>query len=414
MRKAPGLILAPHFGHPGHLGGLRTGRFQKWATRAGHPLIVVRAGSRDEERKHEWGRVITIRDPFRFYRDPDNEFSETSDESRLPSKPRAANRFRQILAYLLFIPDPMLQWGRRVMSSPALRNLQTPPRWLLTSSPPESSLVIAARLARRWSAALLLDFRDGWIDESMIPLLNTSKIQRFRHRRLEKKTLLAARTIILSSDVWKHMLGLRYPELVSRMVVLTNACPSDFPSPKSVKGRQKRLDLLYAGKIHSSRPERSCGQIFRPLLKHLDGNGVLSFRGNLSRAEILQIKAFAPQMAESGWGVEVHPPLPRRKLWDEIAAADGLLLLSASRASIPAKLFDYLPSLRPILALVPRDSAVASLKNQIPQLCLAPPGREAEGIAAFLKACREGHHASVPEEMQEEYLRRVFLDVLPE
>jgi len=414
MRKAPGLILAPHFGHPGHLGGLRTGRFQKWATRAGYPLIVVRAGSRDEEKKHDWGRVITIRDPFGFYRDPEDQSSETRGEYRLPAKPRSANRFRQILAYLLFIPDPMLQWGRRVMSSSALRSLDFPPRWLLASSPPESSLVIASRLAQRWKAELLLDFRDGWIDETMIPLLNASKIQRFRHRRLEKKVLSAAEAIMLSSDVWKHMLGLRYPELVSRMVVLTNACPPDFPSPKPVKGRQKRFDLLYAGKIHTSRPERSCEQIFKPLLKHLDGDGVLSFRGNLSRAEILQVKAYAPQMAERGWGVEVHPPLPRRKLWDEIAAADGLVLLSASRASIPAKLFDYLPSLRPILALVPGDSAVASLKNQIPQLFLASPGSEAEGIVAFLKACREGHKASVPEEMEEEYLRRVFLDVLPE
>jgi len=412
MKKAQGLILAPHFGYPAHLGGLRTGRFQKWATAAGYPLLVVRAGSRDEEKETDFGRVITIRDPFGFYRDPGCASGELDGDRRLPSDPRAPNRFRQILAYMLFIPDPMLQWGRRVLRSPSLRNLESPPRWILASSPPESSLVIAARLSRRWGSALLLDFRDGWLDESMIPLVKTSRIQRIRHRRLERKTLAAAGTIMLSSGVWQELLCSRYPEFARRMVVLSNSCPADFPSPVSGKKNPGPLHLLYAGKIHSSRPERSCAQIFEPLLKNLKPGGILSFRGNLSKVEILEIEAYARRMEKCGWKVEIHPPLPRRELFAEIVAADGLLLLSASRASIPAKLFDYLPSLRPILALAPGDSVVASLQEKIPQLYLAPPGREAEGIASFIRACRKGSRASIPDDMQEEYLRSVFLDVL--
>lgn len=407
MKRRQLLIVAPHFEHPGHLGGIRTERFQRWAGEEGFEVIVVRAASTERIEERPWGRVITIRDPLGFYRDV------SGDNGERPPAPRNANRLRQTMAYLLWVPDPVMLWASRVLRSAALREFCPRPDWILASSPPESSLVLAFRLAERGASNLFLDFRDGWLDETMIPLLKTSAFQRRRHARLESMVIRRAQAITLSSEIWHEMLGSRYPEEAGKMAVLTNCCPPEFPSQKRVAtDGSGRLKLLYAGKIHSSRPERRIEMLLDPLETGLPAGGELIFRGNLSQTEIRELESRAGRFARIDWKLSVLPPIRREGLWKEIREADGLLMLSNSRASIPAKLYDYLPSGRPILAMTGRDSILDRLANKIPQLFLYHDENEQSRIQGFVQACRSGSQARIPEEFREARLQRTFLELL--
>lgn len=404
------VILAPHFEHPGHLGAVRTSRFRRWASDAGIEVLIIRAASTDRAEERPWGRVLSIRDPFGFYRDPEGG-SET--DTAAPAPPRKGNRARQTLAYLAYVPDPLMAWGRRVLRAPILEETDRKPRWVLASSPPESSLLIASRLAERWSAALLPDFRDGWLDESMIPLINSSRLQRWRHARLERRIVEGAHRLSLSSDLWRDMLKDRYPALEDRMLVLPNSYPPDFPRPeKTPRPERRRLKLLYAGKIQSSRPERNTSDLLQPLIDTPTPAGILVFRGNLSEIEIREIESYRQALTTKGWELDILPPLPRWRLWDEINAADGLLLLSNSRASIPAKLFEYLPSQRPILGIAGENSILQQLSSEIPQLFLCSTESLQPGMDDFFRACSQGCRSSLPDSFREESSRKIFFKLL--
>lgn len=407
MTKRKLLIVAPHFGHPGHLGGVRTERFQRWASEEGLEVIVVRAAGNKHIEEKSWGWVVTVRDPLGFYRE------DAEDSEPTPHPPRRTNILRRTIAYLLWVPDPIMPWARRALRSSSLRTLCPEPDWVLASSPPESSLVLAARLADRSGSPLLVDFRDGWLDESMIPMLRSSAIQRRRHAGLESLVVRKARNISLSSPIWLQMLASRYPDEVSKMCFLPNNCSPDFPAPRmEPTSRTGPLKLLYAGKIHSSRPERRTQSLLDPLLTGLPPGGELIFQGNLNQREIEELVSHRNAFEKIEWKLIIRPPVTRHNLWEEIRQADGLLMLSNSRASIPAKLFDYLPSGRPIFAVTERGSILDRLKAEIPRLFLYHDDRDGNQIMAFLRACRSSSVGSIPEMFTEASARQIFLKML--
>jgi len=405
MKGLNGLVVAPHFRHAGHLGGIRVGRFRAWASGEGRRIDVIRAGSTDDVIEDLRGRIVTVRDPFGFYRDP----KEVPGDG-VPPSPRRRNLVRRVIAYLLFVPDPMMFWGRRVLRSPLCEDLPQP-SWVLASSPPESSLVIARRIAERKRARLILDLRDGWMDESMIPLIGCT-IQKYRQLRHERRTLRRASTIIVNSEGWKDAISLRYPDLESRITVLPNGCPDDFPSPAAFPAGEAPLRLMYAGRISSSRPERDTGELMRFLSTHLEGTGHLVFRGNFQVDEIRILESFRSGISDRGWVLEVLPPVSRRLLWEEFGRCHGLVLYSPSRASIPAKFFDYIGAGMPILALTPSESALSRLSGEVPQLFPVDPVREGRGVPEFLDACRRGCPARIPDIFREEKLKEQFLKLL--
>jgi hypothetical protein len=409
---APTLVLvAPHFGHPGHLGAVRTERFQRWAVEDGFRVSVVRAGSRDACERRPWGPVVTVRDPLGFYRG-------AAESGGVPSKPRKPSPLRRALAYRALVPDPLVVWGWRVLRSRLVRTLEDRVDWVLSSSPPESSHVLAQRLAARWRADHLVDMRDGWLDEPMIPLLDTSQVQRWRHRRLERRVLAGARTILVTSEHWRRMLLRRCALVPERVAVVTNAYPTDFPPvDEGRRDPRRRLRLLYAGKVYSSRPERSVADLMKPLVEgcaRCPVRGRVEFYGNLLDCEAAEILEYRTPLAENGWKTEVRPPLPRPALLERLVEADGLLVLSASVASIPAKLFDALPAKRPILAVAPSTSAVADVASGVDHVHLHHLGEPAgAAIQAFFDDCVRGEPVRhIPPAYSEAAVRSAFLKAL--
>lgn len=89
------------------------------------------------------------------------------------------------------------------------------------------------------------------------------------------------------------------------------------------------------------------------------------------------------------------------------------LLLSASEAAIPTKLFEYLPRGRPILCVTPKRSAVWRIGSPIPQVyCVdyRDVENETAAVLAYLAACASGdRRCQIPAEFGEAELSRIFL-----
>jgi len=409
------VIPAPYWGQPGHLGWTRVSRFVRWLGEAGVGSVVARAGSTDRVDDAEFGEIVTVRDPLGFYRD--------LPEGGAAIPLRRKSRLRRTIAYLLLVPDPLVPWSRRAARHPLVLDRARGAELVLASSPPESAHVAAAALATRLQARLVVDLRDGWLDEPMIPLLEGSRLQRARHRRIERRILRRAERIFVTSGHWRSLLCGRLPFTSAKTTVLTNACPraEELHSKNVDRPPGRPLTLLYTGKISSSRPERRVAQLMSPLLAGLGANapavGRLVFVGNLDGDEQAELEAWRDSLAALGWTLEIRRPVPRDAALRLVGSADGLLLLSSSMASLPAKLFDYLPSGRPILVVAPEGSAIAEVVEGLPQVV---PVSESGSLATaavrgFLSRCQERDPEwAVPESLSEEHVRAVFLRALAE
>jgi hypothetical protein len=283
--------------------------------------------------------------------------------------------------------------------------------------------VAAAALARRLRARLVMDLRDGWLDEPMIPLLRSVPLQRLRHRRLEARLMRRAERILVTSGEWRRLLAERLPQTTDKTEVITNCYPPDAAALAAEPCRDcpgGPLTLLYAGKFFGSRAERRMDELFGPLVKGMGvtrgvGGRVLVV-GNLLAEECSALAGWREGLGEHGWTLEVRPPVPRDEALRLIGSADGLLLLSSSMASLPAKLFDYLPSGRPILAVAPRGSAVWQVGRALERMWMVDPAASdaAAMVAGFLADCsqRERRRLELPERFSEASVRPRFLGIV--
>ncbi|HEX5386102.1 MAG TPA: glycosyltransferase [Gemmatimonadales bacterium] len=407
------VVLAPFWRLPSHVAVYRVERFVRWLQGEGVDVVLVRASSRDFVEQTPWGTEISMRDPVSLYREPGGP--------PLPAWRRRPNRLRRLAAMAVLTPDPLILWARRAARHPTVLEHAAGARWVIASSPPESVHVGAAALAARVGAKLVVDLRDGWLDEPLRSLVQTSRFHRWRERRLERRIISQAHRIFVTSEGWRQQLAQRYPGAVGKVGLLTNGYPPD--GPGAVPGEsaahadeRNTLELCYAGQFTQSRSTQHPRLLLEPLWLAARKGGraaCIDLVGHLSGEDVTEIAAWSPRFEEAGWSVRTHAPVPRAAILARLRRASGLLLLSASESAVPSKLFEYIPAGRPILAAASPTGALWRLCRQIPQVFLTDylrPEHSSPVLSAFLAACAEREPAyGLPEQFTERYLRRRFL-----
>lgn len=413
--RSRAVIVAPFWGLPGHVGVYRVDRFIRWLRHAGVEVVVVCAGPADAEVRRDWGWEITVRDPLGVHRGRPAASRDGVDEMP-PARVRRPPWILRFLGHHLLLPEPGVVWARRAARHPLVVQRAAGARWVLSSSPPESAHVAAWLLARRVRAALVIDFRDGWIDEPLRPLLQRSAVRRWREARVERRILRSARVIFVSSPGWQDMLIRRRPDTIERTVVLTNGCPTNMAPAVHRSDGAAPLTLLYAGQFTASRSTQRAGRLLRPLADlTLDRPGRIRILGRLTDADYADIDECASALAKAGWRIEVVPAVEREEALRQMSTSDGLLLLCLAHAAIPSKFFEYLWAGRPIFAVTPRQSAVWQAAQEVPQVFRAEvddPVAAAAVAARFVAACNGWTPQPVPQRFTEAHLATVFRTAL--
>ena len=422
------VIVAPFWPWPGHVGVYRVERFVRWCAGAGRAVVLVRAGRTDGVEEREWGRVVRVADPLRFFPDDYDAPRGSSPRGSSPrgSSPRGAAPARRPqalkrLASLALAPDPSVLWSIRAARHRAVRDAAARAAWVISSSPPESAHVAALLLARAVGARLAIDLRDGWLDEPQRPEMRHAW-RRALEGSIERRVLARADRVFVTSDGWREPLERRRPEARGKVAVLTNAypSPSEWPAAPVARAASGACRLLYAGRFAGSRLGWTAERLLRPLADGLRASpvrGTLTILGELSEEERREIVPWRERLAALGWTLEHEPQVPRRELLRRCLEADGLLLSAPSTAVVPSKLFEYIPARRPVLAVTPAGGAVARILEGVPQGFRVDEGADASEagrvVSAFLERCMEREtRADVPPAYSEERLGRRFLDAL--
>lgn len=407
-------VIAPFWGQRGHVGNNRVGRFVRWLSCAGYSVVLVRAGSIDKVLEVSWGVEISVRDPFGFYPD-DSGSGDLSGGIFVKRKP---NRLRRAVALWLFNPDPTVVWSKMVAASSEVNKIICGCSLIVSSSPPESGHVAGLALSKKFNIPHVVDLRDGWLDEPLKPNLVSSSFRRWREGRLEREVVSHAGLVFVTSEVWRELLCRRYSGIDEKVCVVPNGYPEIndlLVERKSDPSESGKTVLLHAGRFMGSRSTQRASILLEKLFGHLSrygaGPGVVRMIGALTGEDVRDIEFVRSDFLRIGWELEVFQNMPRDAILREMQCADGLLLLSASMAAIPSKLFEYIASMRPIFVVTLRDSAVWSLSKKLPQAVVVDDAKNDYGDEYFLGRVVELPGA-VPYEFSDGALSERFLSLI--
>ena len=250
----------------------------------------------------------------------------------------------------LLVPDPRIFWVKP--SVKFLTDLVKSGQFqaVVTTGPPHSMHLIGLELKRTTGIPWIADFRDPWSQWEFLDKLPMTDRIRKKHEKLEQNVLKEADAVLTISPRFQQDLA----KLAQRKIhLLTNGydandMPSDF-SPKEKKVGS--LHLVYSGVIDSIRNPipvlKAMKEEFLPGEEHVK----MTFVGKVSE----QVRDF---VKADDWLVErVFFPgyVSHGEVFGFYAKADVLVLILTdtknAQGNIPGKLFEYLATDVPVLAL---------------------------------------------------------------
>ncbi|MCK5116100.1 MAG: glycosyltransferase family 4 protein [Candidatus Aegiribacteria sp.] len=227
------------------------------------------------------------------------------------------------------------------------------PDVIISTGPPFSSFIAAERVAAKFGIPLILDYRDPW--STLITSRFPPPMGSYPGRRMEQKLISKASGIITCTEHLRDQIVERFPEAAEYSHVITNGYS------RIIAKQHKASDefiILYAGSFYGSRR-------LSPLLKGL--KKLIAVNPNLN----LKIRVLSESVHDDDLdlfrkaglenSIDVTGNVPYASALEEMAKADILYLPSGIdvKYALPYKLFDYLATGRPILAVCSHDSALA-------------------------------------------------------
>lgn len=211
------------------------------------------------------------------------------------------------------------------------------------------------------------------------------------------------------------------PAAAAKTRVITNAYPPMPTAPLAEHAGVRRVALVHGGRFSGSDPRRSPALLLEPLLQALTRNprwrGSICLPGDHSVADRAQIETYQSAFGKLGWELPAPSLMERSALGQLLQGSAGLLLIAAAYSPIPGKLFEYLPTGRPVLAIVPEGGAVWQLCEGFPQVFLLDPlqaNTHPAVVDRFLEAAASERLWPAPTGYSDDAVRCKFLEVLGE
>ncbi|MBN3520121.1 glycosyltransferase family 4 protein [Algoriphagus lutimaris] len=250
----------------------------------------------------------------------------------------------------LMVPDPRVFWVKP--SVKFLSDLVNSGQFqaIITTGPPHSMHLIGRDLKRKTGVFWLADFRDPWSQWEFLDKLPMKSMVRRKHATMEKSVLKESDVITTISPTFQRDLN----KLAHREIkLLTNGFdPADIPDHFQVaKKEPNRLNLVYSGIIDSIRNPMPLLNAMKEEFKSVSDQVSFTFVGKVSNHIQDQISAdFWLRKHVHYVGYVSH-----EEVFDFYEKADALVLILTNtknaQGNIPGKLFEYLATNIPIIAL---------------------------------------------------------------
>jgi glycosyltransferase involved in cell wall biosynthesis len=300
-----------------------------------------------------------IKEPYRFAKFLSKNATKTISSGVIP-KQKKQSLVQRLMLYVrgnYFIPD-----ARKAWVNPSIiylkdyiqkHNIKT----IITTGPPHSLHLIGMGLKEQLNIKWIADFRDPWTTIGYHKKLKLTESSIKEHQQLEKQVLESSDCIIVTSENTKKEFEGKTDQGI---VVITNGYDTH-QLPESQK--DKKFTLSHIGSLLSERNPKNLWSVLKQLINENDdfeAHFELKLIGVVSD-DVLNI-IYEYGLKEH---VNIVGYLKHQEALIQQRNSQLLLLVEIdsedTKAIIPGKLFEYMVSETPILAIGPKESDVESI-----------------------------------------------------
>ncbi len=252
----------------------------------------------------------------------------------------------------LFIPDARIFWVKPSTKFLKKYCIDNQIDTIITTGPPHSVHLIGLKLKEKIGAKWIADFRDPWTTIGYHKALKLSSYASKKHKKLEQKILNSCDKILVTSPSTKNEFEISTSKPIH---VITNGYDVENISKKPL---DEKFTLAHIGSLLSARNPLILWESLSEILlenENFAHDFQLKLIGAVSSEVIETIQKFHLENYVNHMGYISHDEALKEQRCSQIV----LLIEIDSKETqciIPGKLFEYLVSERPIIAIGPKNA----------------------------------------------------------
>jgi glycosyltransferase involved in cell wall biosynthesis len=257
----------------------------------------------------------------------------------------------------LFIPDARVLWVKPSVACLSRYIQEHGIDTIITTGPPHSLHLIGLKIKAKHNVKWVADFRDPWTTIGYHKALKLSASAEKKHKGLEKQVLTTADTILVTSPGTKK----EFEAITNRPIaVITNGYDTEVVAKQPL---DEKFTLAHIGSFLSERNPLILWESLAELVAE-DTNFRACFELKLIGAVSHEVLAAIEAAGLSGY-VNNIGYMPHSGAVAEQRKSQVLLLVEIdsedTKCIIPGKLFEYMVSERPVLAIGPDGADFAGI-----------------------------------------------------
>ena len=297
-----------------------------------------------------------IKEPYGFANMLSKKSSKKISSGVIP-KAKKQSLIEKLMLYVrgnYFIPDARKNWVNPSVDFLSNYISENEIKTIITTGPPHSLHLIGLQLKEKLNVNWMADFRDPWTTIGYHKELKLTKASKAKHSALEAQVLNLADKIIVTSNHTKNEFETKTKQPIT---VITNGYDSH---SIRVEGKDKKFTLSHIGSLLSERNPEVLWKVLSELINENEAFAKafqLNLIGVVSDDVVESIHQHGLEQFLNVVGYVSHEEAIKFQMKSQL-----LLLIEIdsedTKAIIPGKIFEYLISETPILAIGPKDADV--------------------------------------------------------
>jgi glycosyltransferase involved in cell wall biosynthesis len=256
-----------------------------------------------------------------------------------------------------FIPDARKSWVKPSVKFLSEYIQKEQIKTIITTGPPHSLHLIGLQLKERLGVKWVTDFRDPWTTIGYHKQLKLTEASKAKHKTQEKQVLNTADQIIVTSFITKK----EFQQITKQPIeVITNGYDKESVEKFEM---DSKFTMSHIGSLLSRRDPEVLWKVLNELISENDQfskDFQLNFIGFVSDSVLQSIKKYNLSNYINNVGYVSHIEAITFQKKSQI-----VLLIEIdseeTKCIIPGKLFEYMASSRPIVAIGPKGSDVEKI-----------------------------------------------------
>ncbi len=309
--------------------------------------------------------------------------NKNSPEARV--KESFSSKLKKLIKTMISIPDIHNFWIPFAVAEGLRAIKKENVDIILSTSPPATVHIIGTILSYLTGKPFVIDYRDLWTQNESyhnrkLPWLY-KKIDRFYEKRaIKRATTIVSATTGFSDALYENN---KYKNQEQFQAVTNGVDADDFKNIQFPKSKNKKFTILHLGSLYGNRNPNFFFEVMKEWVaqnNEVKENCKVLFIGNTPGFE----KSLRGTAIESVVQFEKH--IPQKQILPKLWESDLLLLIlgfdKGGKNVMPAKLYEYICTKRPILGFLPDGMAADAIEKY--NRGLAVTSEDKEKAIAFL------------------------------